>query len=222
MKKIMVKRSSGFTLIEFIIVIALASLLMLTVLNATGNARRSQRDAARVSDFGRMRAQLQSYSAHHGGIFPRSTQGFRTNAGNITWGGGITPTEPEVEFLDGWATNYAKDVTTPDQYIPGTEQKAPYTFYAMGDLDPDRCAVNPTCNNNTALATAPANWAAGSPRTETHQGANRVFYVRASFNEATQQFVSEPGRYSIWMVKEGGISGFNQDARAINKSGIPQ
>jgi prepilin-type N-terminal cleavage/methylation domain-containing protein len=226
MKKIMAKKPNGFTLIEFVIVIALASLLMLTVLNATGGAKRSQRDAARKSDFGRMRSQLESYASNHGGKYPRSTEGYRPNtaddASGIQWAVAGGPSEgPDEEFLGGWMQNYAKDIRTPDEYVGSTEEHAPYTFYALGQITPSDC-IGACVNADIRGAVGTEGWAAGLPQTTSHRGANRVFYVRGSWNDAINDFVPEPGRYSIWMVMEGGIPGFNQDSQAVNASGVPQ
>lgn len=238
----------GFTLIEFVIVVALAALLMLGVLQATGSARRSQRDSQRKNDFGRIQSQLQQYASNHGGKFPRAAAGKRANDGTVvfTATGNATPPATSVadeEFLDGFVGNYALDITTPDEYLTGanSEKHAPYTFYTLGENapvapatysvanTPSDCRDNATCGTSvvTAVATTPdgsgnVGWKAGLPQTAVDLGANRVFYTRGSWDPNREAVVAEPGKFSIWMVMEGGISGFTQDNVAVNDAGNPQ
>ena len=60
----------GFTLIELVLVLAIAGLILLTVLITVPALRRSQRDAQRKSDFTMLMAALQQFKARNGGRLP--------------------------------------------------------------------------------------------------------------------------------------------------------
>ncbi len=76
MSNIFKKESKGFTLIEVVIVLAIAALIILVVLQAVGAAQRSNRDAARKSEAGRMVALLEQYSSNNGGKYPADVNAF--------------------------------------------------------------------------------------------------------------------------------------------------
>ena len=61
---------SGFTLIELVLVLAIAGLILLTVLITVPALRRSQRDAQRKTDFTLLVAALQQFKARNGGRLP--------------------------------------------------------------------------------------------------------------------------------------------------------
>jgi prepilin-type N-terminal cleavage/methylation domain-containing protein len=64
----MMKR--GFTLIEVVIVMAIAGLILLFVFLAIAGANQSRRDAQRKADLGRLTAQLEQYASAHGDHYP--------------------------------------------------------------------------------------------------------------------------------------------------------
>jgi len=68
--KSLIKREQGFTLIEIVIVLAIAAAIMLMVFLAVTGARRSQRDTQRRGDASRMAATLEQYAANNGGNYP--------------------------------------------------------------------------------------------------------------------------------------------------------
>lgn len=67
-----IKRPSGFTLIEIVLVLAIAGLLLVVVFLAVSGAQRSRRDYQRKQDLGRVSAALVAYAANHGGRIPIS------------------------------------------------------------------------------------------------------------------------------------------------------
>ena len=60
----------GFTLIEVIIVLAIAALIMVVVFNSVGGAQRSQRDSQRRTDLGYLVSQLEQYAGNNNGDYP--------------------------------------------------------------------------------------------------------------------------------------------------------
>lgn len=61
----------GFTIIEVVLVLAIAGLIFLMVFLALPTLQRNQRDTRRKSDLGRVQAQLESYRGAHRGNIPR-------------------------------------------------------------------------------------------------------------------------------------------------------
>lgn len=68
----MIKREKGFTLIEVVIVLAIAALIMLVVFQAVASAQKSQRDNARKSEAARIVSYLEQFNANCGGKYPAS------------------------------------------------------------------------------------------------------------------------------------------------------
>lgn len=64
------KDRKGFTLIEIVIVLAIAALILVIVFLAVGGAQRSQRDNASVTGAGRVIAAYQAYLSDNGNTAP--------------------------------------------------------------------------------------------------------------------------------------------------------
>jgi prepilin-type N-terminal cleavage/methylation domain-containing protein len=64
------KREQGFTLIEIVIVLAIAAAIMMMVFLAVQGARKTQRDTQRRADAARIGAMLDQYAANNGGAYP--------------------------------------------------------------------------------------------------------------------------------------------------------
>ena len=79
----------GFTIIEVVLVLAIAGLIFLMVFIALPALQKSQRDTQRRSDVGRFRAQINQYQANNKGGLPDNTDidSFVTNylEGNGGW-----------------------------------------------------------------------------------------------------------------------------------------
>lgn len=75
------KRDKGFTLIEVVIVIAIAAALIAIVLLAVGGAQKSRRDTTRANNVGKLAAQMEQYASNSGGNYPTSgmTGGYIAN-----------------------------------------------------------------------------------------------------------------------------------------------
>ncbi|HEX9594709.1 MAG TPA: type II secretion system protein [Candidatus Saccharimonadales bacterium] len=64
------KKDKGFTIIEVVLVLAIAGLIFLIVFLALPQLQRSRRDTQRQGDAGRALAALESYSGNNNGQYP--------------------------------------------------------------------------------------------------------------------------------------------------------
>lgn len=64
------RRSKGFTLIEIILVLAIAGLMLLAVLLALAGAQRARRDHERKQDLAQIVASIEFYASNHRGMVP--------------------------------------------------------------------------------------------------------------------------------------------------------
>ncbi len=84
------KKQNGFTLIEIVIVLAIAALIMVIVFLAVAGAQRSQRDNTNKAAAGQALAQAENFLANSGGQFPSTAMpssylsGIKTTTGNPT------------------------------------------------------------------------------------------------------------------------------------------
>jgi prepilin-type N-terminal cleavage/methylation domain-containing protein len=63
-------RQKGFTLIELVIVLAIAALVLAAILLAVGGAQRSQRDTTTKNSASRVMAAFQNYASNNGSNIP--------------------------------------------------------------------------------------------------------------------------------------------------------
>ncbi len=78
------KKQNGFTLIEIVIVLAIAALIMVIVFLAIQGAQRSRRDTQRRDAAGQVLAQMENYAGNHSGDYPANQAAFNTQ---MTTGG---------------------------------------------------------------------------------------------------------------------------------------
>lgn len=74
MTKENIKTKKGFTIIEVVLVLAIAGLIFLMVFVALPALQRSQRDTQRRDDMARFLSQLNQYQANNGGKVPTATK----------------------------------------------------------------------------------------------------------------------------------------------------
>jgi len=123
--KNLLKKEKGFTLIEIVLVLAIAGLLLVIVFLAVSGAQKSRRDTQRKNDLSRIAAQLESYASNTNGCYPAmaapcttvswnafSTSTYITgaNLNDPTTGAGYayvawtpTPTTGQVSYQTGFA-----------------------------------------------------------------------------------------------------------------------
>jgi len=66
----LLKKEKGFTLIEIVLVLAIAGLLLVIVFLAVSGAQKSRRDSQRKNDVSRIAAQLESFASNDNGLYP--------------------------------------------------------------------------------------------------------------------------------------------------------
>jgi prepilin-type N-terminal cleavage/methylation domain-containing protein len=82
-KRIDMNSKKGFTLIEIVIVLAIAALIILIVLLAVGGAQRTRRDTTRTSNAGTLASALDAYASNTNGDYPGSASFLTTYAPNL-------------------------------------------------------------------------------------------------------------------------------------------
>lgn len=74
----LLKKEKGFTLIEIVLVLAIAGLILLMVFLAVSGAQKSRRDTQRKNDLARVAAQVEDYASNNAGVYPASQAAFNT------------------------------------------------------------------------------------------------------------------------------------------------
>lgn len=77
----LIKREEGFTIIEVVLVLAIAGLIFLVVFLALPQLQASRRDTQRKSDAGRFLAAVENFAGNHNGIYPDP------GVVDVTWAG---------------------------------------------------------------------------------------------------------------------------------------
>lgn len=112
----LLKKEKGFTLIEIVLVLAIAGLLLVIVFLAVSGAQKSRRDSQRKNDLSRIAAQLESFAGNYNGCYPGS-------AGL----GGCAATVPNIASF--WGSTYITGGNFNDP-SSGTQYAAPAAFNA--------------------------------------------------------------------------------------------
>lgn len=66
----LLNKEQGFTLIEIVLVLAIAGLILLMVFLAVSGAQKSRRDTQRKQDVSRISSQLESFASNNDGAYP--------------------------------------------------------------------------------------------------------------------------------------------------------
>lgn len=127
------KKEGGFTIIEVVLVLAIAGLIFLIVFLALPALQRSQRDTQRKNDLSRFMSQLTQYQSNHQGAIP-------TGTGDNAW---------NTNFVSQYLTNNGQTFNDPqtgvqynvDIYTNTTTQPS-----AAGDMF---AYVGYTCTNGS-------------------------------------------------------------------------
>lgn len=124
-----VKQEKGFTIIEVVLVLAIAGLIFLIVFLALPQLQRSRRDTQRQSDSGRAIAALESYAGNNNGQYPADNatawgnfvSAYLTNnggqfgdpeTGTYTWVTDTPDAAGEMQYRDGHVCNGQTATTT--------------------------------------------------------------------------------------------------------------
>jgi prepilin-type N-terminal cleavage/methylation domain-containing protein len=115
MKKLDIKPKKGFTIIEVVLVLAIAALIFLMVFIALPNLQVSQRDTQRRDDLARFSAQITQYSSNNRGKVPH-TGTADTTAATTEW----------TKFLAAYLNNNGDSFVDPDGEAYKVEYKGTY------------------------------------------------------------------------------------------------
>ncbi len=137
-------KQKGFTIIEVVLVLAIAALIFLMVFIALPQLQKSQRDTQRRDDLGRVSTQITNYQSSNRGRLPDSAQFIQAGSGFVT------------KYLDGSGSIAGESFSDPS--------KGPYNFVAGPDVLPDdsdtvnKIAYNPgrLCGDDGAVVSTGA------------------------------------------------------------------
>jgi len=89
MYKTLKKKNEGFTIIEVVLVLAIAGLIFLIVFLALPQLQSSRRDTQRKNDAGRLLAAIENWAGNHSGNYPvaGTTAGQLPGASATEWTG---------------------------------------------------------------------------------------------------------------------------------------
>jgi prepilin-type N-terminal cleavage/methylation domain-containing protein len=127
------KNKEGFTIIEVVLVLAIAGLIFLMVFIALPALQRGQRDSQRRNDLSRMQTAINNYQSNNRGALPSDWPGFKTS---YLEAGGDT-------FIDPSGNNYALVAggTTPPT-VAGFESSSPRIYITTAAV----CGANESLN----------------------------------------------------------------------------
>lgn len=138
-----IKKDKGFTIIEVVLVLAIAGLIFLVVFLALPQLQRSQRDNQRRSDISRFTAAIQSYQSNNNGKVPTANQtALNTFVTNYLRGAGQT-------FADPNGSDYIVTLSTSATYTTEVPANTIY-FYSAAGCDGES-AVARTGNTKVAM-----------------------------------------------------------------------
>jgi prepilin-type N-terminal cleavage/methylation domain-containing protein len=131
------KRAEGFTIIEVMIVLAIAGLIMVIVFIAVPQLQRNQRDNARQNIANRVKAEIETYAGNNQGLYPfgavnAGAGGSVNNANAVACGATVTGCWDN--FVGSYITNKVKvdDPSTGTAIVDvtGPSSGAPQAFAA--------------------------------------------------------------------------------------------
>ncbi len=153
----MKKNNNGFTIIEVVLVLAIAGLIFLAVFIALPALQRGQRDNQRRTDASRFGTQLQSFATNNNGKMPTTSTQISTIA---TTTNGVKPTGGG-SFIQGYLLKGSEGFNDPKtgEYYGVTVLTAPaqptltntFVYLAGGSCDGET-VISGGGNRNAAVA----------------------------------------------------------------------
>ena len=138
-----IKKDKGFTIIEVVLVLAIAGLIFLVVFLALPALQRSQRDSQRRSDVGRFIAAVQSHKTNHNGSTPiqtNATTGLMTSWGTLV-----------ADYMDN---NFIDPTTSSTYTIASTAVPT-----VVGTISAYRTAATDPCASTVVASNTGTKWA---------------------------------------------------------------
>jgi len=133
------KQKEGFTIIEVVLVLAIAGLIFLVVFLALPALQRSQRDTQRRSDVGRLATSISNYQSNNRGAVPTTAANLTTLLNDYVRTAAADP------FADPNGTDYTLTLSTVGATGAGTVPANTMYYY-----------TNATCNGEAAVASTGA------------------------------------------------------------------
>lgn len=127
-------KQKGFTIIEVVLVLAIAALIFLMVFIALPALQRSQRDTQRKNDVARVQTAIQNYQSNNRNALPADAAAFNTI---------LIPKYLTINGEDSFADPNG------DPYV-FVEGQAPDTFVTDGDTSPMYITFGAICNGDSA------------------------------------------------------------------------
>lgn len=113
------QKEKGFTIIEVVLVLAIAALIFLMVFIALPALQRGQRDTQRKSDISRVQTALNNYQSNNRGILPAGETAWKSFLTSYLKSGGDDFTDPTGKpYIFAESTNdtlEGGELTTPDK-----------------------------------------------------------------------------------------------------------
>ncbi|MCX6728884.1 MAG: type II secretion system protein [Candidatus Saccharibacteria bacterium] len=134
------QKEKGFTIIEVVLVLAIAALIFLMVFIALPALQRSQRDTQRKNDLSRMTSAITSYQSNNRGDLPGNWSTFVDNY--VTTGGD--------KFVDPSGKPY--DVTTVKALPTQFDDSNPIILVTTGAICQGESPIKTDSNGNTVGA----------------------------------------------------------------------
>ena len=133
-KDLIKDNQQGFTIVELVIVIAIASLILVIALAVVPTIRRSARDRARNADISALQAQITTYQSNNSGSLPTAATGSLTAAlsTDITDEVELSHYDATTGIIEAVRGNITATTGGPDidivHFIRGAECKTPATI----------------------------------------------------------------------------------------------
>lgn len=149
MTKVNTNSKKGFTIIEVVLVLAIAGLIFLMVFVALPALQRSQRDTQRRDDMARFASQLAQYQANNNGKVPAATTNdwnkFVANYLRVqtTTSGDNAESTAQDSFVDPSGENYTVAEVLVCQNAGSCTQQSEADDYKSGNI---RVYTNATCD----------------------------------------------------------------------------
>lgn len=138
MKKQNIKTKSGFTIIEVVLVLAIAGLIFLMVFIALPALQRSQRDTQRRDDMARLATALTNWQTNHGNSLPGANEADSFLQNYLKQSTDLAASE----FKDPNGTNYGLTI------INGTGENPNLNVLAIPNI---KLVTSAHCNGETAV-----------------------------------------------------------------------
>ena len=130
-----VKQNKGFTIIEVVLVLAIAGLIFLMVFIALPALQRNQRDSARKSEVGTVASAITSFQSNNRGKVPAADATFAKYVDGTANAAGTVITLPSGTTLSKTARPAAASATTSAPITAATTDNAVFVIGAKCDVD---------------------------------------------------------------------------------------